>query len=118
MADEKDGYRVPILDRENHNSWFRQQRIKLRGKQVFHTCEKKVEEYARVATIGGITKELEELDITDTNTKHMSTIRINIEKKKKYNEDEATVSPSCSNPLTIGKSSNTSHTTSRPTECA
>jgi hypothetical protein len=90
MADEKDGYRIPILDRENHDSWFRQQRIKLRGKQVFYTCEKKVEEYARVATIGDITKELEELDITDTNTKQTSTIRINIEKKKKYDEDEAT----------------------------
>ena len=69
MADEKDGYRIPILDRENHDSWFRQQRIKLRGKQVFYTCAKKVEEYTRVATIGDITKELEELDIIDINTK-------------------------------------------------
>ena len=91
MVDHKDeGYKIPILVKENYESWFRQNKIKLRGKGVFYTCEKTLKDYTKVATVGEITKEFEELDITDVNTQKASKVRVNTDKRKKYEEDEAT----------------------------
>jgi hypothetical protein len=91
MATEKEGrYNIPILTRDNHDSWFRQQRMKLRGKHVFYTCEQRVGQYAKVASVGDIAQGLEELEITDATTKQTSSIRINVDKRKKFEEDEDT----------------------------
>jgi hypothetical protein len=90
MATENEGTNIPILNKKNHESWFRQQRIRLRGKQVFYTCEQRVEEYARVATMGDIAQGLEELDIADATSRQTQKIRVNVDKRNKYEADQAT----------------------------
>ena len=93
MADDKDreGLRIPPLTKANHESWFRQNRIKLRGKGVFYTCEVTLRDYAQIALaedIAKITTGVENLDIEEKGTK--TRIVLNLEKKRKYQEDEAT----------------------------
>ena len=93
MADDKDreGLRIPSLTKANHESWFRQNRIKLRGKGVFYTCEVTLRDYAQIAMaedIAKITTGVENLDIEEKGTK--TRIVLNLEKRKKYQEDEAT----------------------------
>lgn len=62
MAIEEKGSHIPTLNWENHESWFLRQQVKFRGKQVFFTCEQALEKYAKVATVGNVTQNLEELD--------------------------------------------------------
>ena len=87
MATEK--YNVPTLGKENHESWFLQQQVKLEGKQVFYTCEQTLRSYAGVATIGTIAQGLEELSITNSESGQVKEIRINIEKRDKFMADQA-----------------------------
>jgi hypothetical protein len=61
----------------------------LKGKQVYYTCEQRLEEYAGVATIGAITQGLEDLDFTDSTSGQARRIRINIDKSDKYEADQA-----------------------------
>ena len=86
MAEDKEYEKIPTLTRENHETWFRRYKIKLKGKDVFYVCEKPLLEHCKVATVGEITAALEELDITDAAN---ARVRINIEKKAKYLKDEA-----------------------------
>jgi hypothetical protein len=93
MADDKDreGLRILPLTKANHESWFRQNRIKLRGKGVFYTCEVTLRDYAQIALaedMAKITTGVENLDIEEKGTK--TRIVLNLEKKRKYQEDEAT----------------------------
>ena len=93
MADGKDreGLWIPTLTKANHESWFRQNRIKLRGKGVFYTCEVTLRSYAQIALaddIAEITTGVENLDIEEKGIK--TRIVLSLEKKKKYQEDEAT----------------------------
>lgn len=87
MATEKPN--IPILDRNNHESWFRQQKIRLKGKQVFYTCEQRLQDYAGVATVGTIAQGLAELDVADSISGQAQKIRINIDKRDKYEADQA-----------------------------
>jgi hypothetical protein len=89
MAEEKEGWKIPALTRDNHESWFRRYKIKLTGKDIYYVCEKTYIEYCKVATVGEITDLLEELDISDAQNNN-KTIRLNIERKAKYLKDEAT----------------------------
>ena len=91
MADGKDreGLRIPTLSKANHESWFRQTRIKLRGKGVFYTCEVTLRAHAQILLADDIAKiatGVENLDIEEKGTK--TRIVLSLEKKK-YQEDEA-----------------------------
>jgi hypothetical protein len=50
-------------------------------------CEKSLEEHCQIATIGDLSDAVEELDITDRKT---VKVCINVDKRDKYLEDEAT----------------------------
>ncbi|KAF7447527.1 hypothetical protein A1F99_089740 [Pyrenophora tritici-repentis] len=40
MAAEKEEWKIPQLTAENHDTWFRRNKVKLKGKKVFYVCEK------------------------------------------------------------------------------
>ncbi|KAG9240605.1 hypothetical protein BJ878DRAFT_546079 [Calycina marina] len=88
MANEKEGWNIPTLARNNHEAWFRRYKIKLKGKEIFYVCEQILVQYCKVATVGELTDVLEKLDITEV--KGSKRVRINIEKKAKYLKDDAT----------------------------
>jgi len=82
MADSKDreGLWIPTLTKANHESWFRQNRIKLRGKGVFYTCEVTLRSYAQIALaddIAEITTGVENLDIEEKGIKTSVASSIN-----------------------------------------
>jgi hypothetical protein len=43
---EKDHYRIPILSRADHETWFQDMGFKLRGKEIFYVIEITMREYA------------------------------------------------------------------------
>jgi hypothetical protein len=59
----------------------------LKGKRVSYVCEKNLEEHCRIATAGDLSDAVKGLDITDSKT---VKVRINVDKRDKYLEDEAT----------------------------
>ena len=65
MAEEKEGWKIPALTRNNYELWFRRYKIKLTGKDMYYVYEKTYIEYCKVATVGEITDSLEELDISN-----------------------------------------------------
>jgi hypothetical protein len=86
MADEKEEWKIPKLTAENHDAWFRRNKVKLKGKRVFYVCEKSLAECCRIATANELPDAMREMDITDKTAKAY----INIDKRDKYLEDEAT----------------------------
>jgi hypothetical protein len=42
---EKDHYRIPILSRDNHETWFQDMDFKLYGKEIFYVVEITMKEY-------------------------------------------------------------------------
>ena len=88
MAAEKEEWKIPQLTAENHDTWFRRNKVKLKGKKVFYVCEKNLVQHCQIATASRLTEAMEELEIAETD-KH-TKIRVNIEKRDKYLEDEAT----------------------------
>ena len=87
MAEEKEKWEIPKLTAENHDGWFRRNKVKLRGKRVFYVCERSMEEHCQIATVKDLLDAVKELDITDNKT---VKVRINVYKRDKYLEDEAT----------------------------
>jgi hypothetical protein len=87
MAEEREEWKIPKLTTENHDAWFRRNKIKLKGKRVFYVCEKNLEEHCQIATAGDLSDAVKALDITDNKT---VKVCINVEKRDKYLEDEAT----------------------------
>jgi hypothetical protein len=87
MAEEKEKWAIPKLTTENHDSWFRRNKVKLKGKRVFYVCERSLEEHCRIATAEDLSDAVKGLDITDNKT---VKVRINVDKRDKYLEDEAT----------------------------
>lgn len=92
MGEEKDtSKRIPNLCQDNHERWFRQMRIQLRGKDWFYTVEADLNTYAKVATadikVHDVTEGFENLTIQENGTK--INIRLSIDKKAKYLKDEA-----------------------------
>lgn len=88
MEESKENWKLPTLGRSNYEQWFRQMRIKLRGKGVFYTVDQTRVQFAGIASVGDITKEMEDLTIKEDGTE--KKVRINIEKGAKYSKDEAT----------------------------
>ncbi|KAI1690371.1 Retrotran-gag-2 domain containing protein [Pyrenophora tritici-repentis] len=88
MAVEKEEWKIPQLTAENHDTWFRRNKVKLKGKKVFYVCEKNLVQHCQIAIAGELTEAMEELEIAEAD-KH-TKIRVNIEKRDKYLEDEAT----------------------------
>jgi Reverse transcriptase (RNA-dependent DNA polymerase)/gag-polypeptide of LTR copia-type len=88
MASKEESWQIPILTRENYETWFRRYMVELRGKGVYYVIEKKLHEHAEVATVGDLTDALEEFEIADSGT--ATSLRINIDKKAAYLKDEAT----------------------------
>jgi hypothetical protein len=87
MAEEREEWKIPKLTTENHDAWFRRNKIKLKGKRVFYVCEKNLEEHCQIATARDLSDAVKALDITDNKT---VKVRINVNKRDKYLEDEAT----------------------------
>ena len=95
MAIEREeGFRVEKLTKTNKDLWFRSIEAKLGSKGVLYVTEKSLVEYAQVASVGGITEGLEDLTIDDedaTTTAERQpvkkTVRLNIEKREKYEKD-------------------------------
>lgn len=87
MAEEKGEWKIPKLTAENHDAWFRRNKVKLKGKRVFYVCERSLIDHCQVASIAELPDAVKELDITDNKT---VKVRINVDKKDKYLEDEAT----------------------------
>ena len=88
MTEDEEKWKIPQLTAENHDTWFRRNKVKLKGKRVFYVCEKTLVQHCQIAQVGKLTEAMEELDITEVDTK--TKIRLNIDKKEKYLEDEAT----------------------------
>lgn len=88
MTGEDEKWKIPQLTAENHDTWFRRNKVKLKGKRVFYVCEKSLEKHCQIAQVGELTDAMEELSVgeVDKGVK----IRVNVEKKEKYLEDEAT----------------------------
>ncbi|KAI1509883.1 Retrotran-gag-2 domain containing protein [Pyrenophora tritici-repentis] len=75
MAEAKEEWKIPKLTAENHDAWFRRNKVKLKGKRVFYVCEKSLEKHCQLPTPGDL-----------------STVKvcINVDMRNKYLEDEAT----------------------------
>lgn len=78
------GFRIPILTRENQESFFRQMKIKLKGKQVYYTCETSITGHCQISGPYDSPQEHEEVI-----GEGFGRTRINITLKAKYCEDEA-----------------------------
>jgi hypothetical protein len=87
MAEEREEWKIPKLTTENHDAWFRQNKIKLKGKRVFYVCKKNLEEHCQIATARDLSDAVKALDITDNKT---VKVCINVKKRDKYLEDETT----------------------------
>ncbi|KAG9384408.1 hypothetical protein A1F94_003955 [Pyrenophora tritici-repentis] len=74
MAAEKEEWKIPQLTAENHDTWFRRNKVKLKGKKVFYVCEKNLVQHCQIATASRLTEAMEELEIAETD-KH-TKIRI------------------------------------------
>jgi hypothetical protein len=42
---DKDHYRIPVLSRDNHETWFQDMSFKLRGKEIFYVIETIMRKY-------------------------------------------------------------------------
>lgn len=51
--DDKERHRIPVLDRENWENWFRQMKLQLQSKEVFYTTEQSKEQYAWIVNCKG-----------------------------------------------------------------
>ncbi|KAF7567667.1 hypothetical protein PtrM4_142580 [Pyrenophora tritici-repentis] len=87
MAEAKEEWKIPKLTAENHDAWFRRNKVKLKGKRVFYVCEKSLEKHCQLPTPGDLSDAVKELDITDNKT---IKVCINVDMRNKYLEDEAT----------------------------
>src|ERR1700712_1457584 len=86
MAEEIEQYeKALVLGKANQDKWFRLTKIKLKGKGVFYTIEQTLEKYAAVGgpTDGAIAEDI----MVDGAPKN---VYLNIDKKAKYEKDEAT----------------------------
>ncbi|KAI1568040.1 hypothetical protein PtrEW4_006534, partial [Pyrenophora tritici-repentis] len=66
MAAEKEEWKIPQLTAENHDTWFRRNKVKLKGKKVFYVCEKNLVQHCQIATASRLTEAMEELEIAET----------------------------------------------------
>ncbi|KAI1559706.1 UBN2 multi-domain protein [Pyrenophora tritici-repentis] len=60
MAAEKEEWKIPQLTAENHDTWFRRNKVKLKGKKVFYVCEKNLVQHCQIAIAGELTEAMEE----------------------------------------------------------
>ncbi|KAA8621084.1 hypothetical protein PtrV1_05585 [Pyrenophora tritici-repentis] len=80
MAEAKEEWKIPKLTAENHDAWFRRNKVKLKGKRVFYVCEKSLEKHCQIATPRDLSDAVKELDITDNKT---AKVCINVDKRDK-----------------------------------
>ncbi|KAG9381455.1 hypothetical protein A1F94_008775 [Pyrenophora tritici-repentis] len=78
MAEAKEEWKIPKLTAENHDAWFRRNKVKLKGKRVFYVCEKSLEKHCQIATPRDLSDAVKELDITDNKT---AKVCINVDKR-------------------------------------
>jgi hypothetical protein len=81
------------LSRENRENWFLEIELKLKGKGVFYTCEKTVQQYAWIKREGiaenkSTSEKDSEVDKLALSFERIGSI-FNKEKKEKYNQDKA-----------------------------
>src|SRR4029077_7561108 len=87
--DKNDAWKIPLLEHKGQDAWFRNMKIKLRGKGVWYTVENTRIKWAEIAAIETMTEDMEELDITDASGKKVKVV-VNIDKNTKFLKDEAT----------------------------
>ncbi|RKF84395.1 hypothetical protein GcM1_089004 [Golovinomyces cichoracearum] len=46
MADFNEKYRIPVLDRDNHEKWFQDMTFELRGNYIYYVVETTLKEFA------------------------------------------------------------------------
>jgi hypothetical protein len=99
MDDYKTHIKLPILARENHESWFRKAKLQCQSKDVWHTVEITVEEYAWISNVKGATRTPsssgvdtpQDDDVSKLSTKFEQLGGVfNSEKQTKYVKDQAT----------------------------
>ena len=88
MVEEGKEWKIPKLTAENHDAWFRRNKVVLKGKRVFYVCEKGVVEHCQITTPGGLVESFEELEVSSA--ERPTEVHLNIDKRNKYLEDEAT----------------------------
>ena len=88
MAEDRKEWKIPKLTAENHDAWFRRNKVVLKGKRVFYVCEKGVVEHCQIKTPEGLVESFEELEVSGA--EKPTKVRLNIDKRNKYLEDEAT----------------------------
>lgn len=92
----KQNWKVPVLDRNNHESWFRRMEMKLRAKECFYVIETSKYDFAWVHRADGIRTGNTGTPSTEASVDDIANSfeRLggswNIEKAAKYKKDEAT----------------------------
>jgi hypothetical protein len=93
---ENDYYRIPILSRDNHETWFQDMSFKLRSKEIFYVVETTMREYAWTKRDNSIITPASKSDKTTTSVESELTNKFeglggtyNVEKKRVFERDQA-----------------------------
>ncbi|KAI0992054.1 hypothetical protein K3495_g16132, partial [Podosphaera aphanis] len=86
--EDNDGFNISKLSGDNHEAWFRMNKIKLRGKQCFFVCEKSLQEYAKSDGVEGIIEKLTDFTFKDEGGRFRN-VKLNVDKKTTYEVAEA-----------------------------
>ncbi|KAA8620588.1 hypothetical protein PtrV1_07682 [Pyrenophora tritici-repentis] len=87
MAAEKEEWKIPQLTAENHDTWFRRNKVKLKGKKVFYVCEKNLVQHCQIATASRLTEAMEELEIAETD-KHTKIRKLKFLEEKEVRDQQ------------------------------
>ncbi|KAA8618348.1 hypothetical protein PtrV1_07777 [Pyrenophora tritici-repentis] len=83
MAAEKEEWKIPQLTAENHDTWFRRNKVKLKGKKVFYVCEKNLDSALLLVLIRSLPKEFK----TTIDTLN-AQLNLTVEQKLKFLEEK------------------------------
>ncbi|KAI1588243.1 hypothetical protein PtrEW7m1_000712, partial [Pyrenophora tritici-repentis] len=91
MAAEKEEWKIPQLTAENHDTWFRRNKVKLKGKKVFYVCEKNLVQHCQIAIAGELTEAMEESlpkEFKTTIDTLNAQLNLTVEQKLKFLEEK------------------------------
>ncbi|KAI1005132.1 hypothetical protein K3495_g3096 [Podosphaera aphanis] len=74
---------IPVLNGENHDSWFRRYELKLRGKGVYYVVEQPMATTYAIVSVQEIKEGLEKVDPDSVSSKNSPNDKVvlNIEKR-------------------------------------
>jgi hypothetical protein len=96
---EKDYYQIPILLRDNYETWFQDISFKLCGKEIFYVVETTIREYTWIKRVNSIisphtesskstTSEESDIDKLTSKFKELSGM-YNLDKKRAFEHNQA-----------------------------